>query len=323
MGLTVGETFLVYLFLFLFGAMLGYAIEVLFRRIFTAKRWVNPGFLKGPWLPLYGFGMILMFTISWILYAFLPFGNSFYNPFGDLFGITGSRNGPNVYDLLPIFLSGTSLLLLEILAGLIFVKGFHVKLWDYSNLKGNIGGITAPLFDLVWYYAAVVYFYGINPFVYQLVLKVGSFFFGSGGADAHFVWLFFFGVVYGIFLIDVISSLKVFGKIRAWAKDNGLVVLYDKTRDSMKDKLGMKKKLFRKLSPTLFDKSFAEKAKAYKEKAVDSSKAFKRKIRSFFLINPDYSYQADKNFGSDNRPVSTAPGKEEAGTEKKEEKKNG
>ena len=42
------KDFLLYLFLFLVGCMAGYALEVLFRRFVTAKKWVNPGFMKGP-----------------------------------------------------------------------------------------------------------------------------------------------------------------------------------------------------------------------------------------------------------------------------------
>lgn len=31
--------------------------------------------------------------------------------------------------------------LLELVAGLIFVKGFKVRLWDYTNDRGNFKGI--------------------------------------------------------------------------------------------------------------------------------------------------------------------------------------
>ena len=45
--------FLTLAFLFLIGSVLGWGLEVIFRRFFSAHRWVNPGFLVGPYLPLY------------------------------------------------------------------------------------------------------------------------------------------------------------------------------------------------------------------------------------------------------------------------------
>ena len=45
-------------------------------------------------------------------------------------------------------LSGT---LIEYFAGLIFIKGMHVKLWDNSDEKFNIQGIICPKFTFFWY----------------------------------------------------------------------------------------------------------------------------------------------------------------------------
>lgn len=53
-----------YLFLFLTGAIAGWCIELVYRRFFSAKRWINPGFLTGPYLPIYGFGVCVMYAVS-------------------------------------------------------------------------------------------------------------------------------------------------------------------------------------------------------------------------------------------------------------------
>ena len=37
-----------------------------------------------------------------------------------------------------------SLTLLEYITGLIFIKGMHIKLWDYSKQWGNVQGIICP-----------------------------------------------------------------------------------------------------------------------------------------------------------------------------------
>jgi len=64
--MTFIEYFLVAAFLFFAGSMLGWCTEVVFRRLFTAKKWINPGLLTGPYLPLYGFGLVGLFGISQI-----------------------------------------------------------------------------------------------------------------------------------------------------------------------------------------------------------------------------------------------------------------
>lgn len=54
--------FLKYLFLFFIGSTLGWIVELFFRRI-AHKKWVNPGFLIGPYLPIYGFGLCFLTLI--------------------------------------------------------------------------------------------------------------------------------------------------------------------------------------------------------------------------------------------------------------------
>ena len=66
------------LLMFLIGCMIGYCMEVLYRRFYSAKKWVNPGFMRGPWLPLYGFGLVSMFLISAIIINALPESMPFY-----------------------------------------------------------------------------------------------------------------------------------------------------------------------------------------------------------------------------------------------------
>ena len=41
--------FLTLAFLFCIGSVLGWGLEVIFRRFFSAHHWVNPGFLVGPY----------------------------------------------------------------------------------------------------------------------------------------------------------------------------------------------------------------------------------------------------------------------------------
>lgn len=99
-------------FLFFVGSCLGWCAEVLFRRIFSAKKWINPGFLTGPYLPLYGFGLTFMYAVS-----FIPVNTGY--AWAD--------------KLILILIAGVLLTALEYVAGIIFIKGMKIKLWDYSK----------------------------------------------------------------------------------------------------------------------------------------------------------------------------------------------
>ena len=56
--------FLSLAFLFFIGSTLGWALELFFRRFISSKKWINPGFLTGPYLPIYGFGLCALYLIS-------------------------------------------------------------------------------------------------------------------------------------------------------------------------------------------------------------------------------------------------------------------
>lgn len=289
--------FLLYLFLFLMADVIGYLIEVLFRRIFTAKKWVNPGFMKGPWLPLYGFGCCIMFTYCWLMLVYfpLPEGAHFYNPTGSLFNST-TKWGPNVYDLIPISIMGFSLIILELVAGLIFVKGFKVKLWDYSNMKWNIAGVICPVFDVIWFVVAIIYYYLINPYIFKITTDVYNSIVDSSGY-VKVLPIFFFGVIFGLMLYDFVSSLGLFAKVRTYVKSSGLAVNYTKFVYEQKEKLSYSKKKFIEYLPKVIQEEIE------KEKNKDGSgKKVKNILRNAFLINPDQEYSYKDAYGDDNRP---------------------
>lgn len=287
--------FLLYLFLFLFADVLGYLIEVLFRRLFSAKKWVNPGFMKGPWLPLYGFGCCLMFTFCWLMLSYfpLPEGVHFYNPTGHLFS-NNVKAGPNVYDLIPIGIMGLSLIALEFVAGLIFVKGFKVKLWDYTNMKGNILGIICPVFDVIWFAVAIIYYYLVNPYVFDITVRVYNYIAGAGGY-VRVLPIFFFGVIYGLMLYDFVSSIGIFSKVRSYVKTSGISVNYTKFIDEQKERLSLSKKKFVESLPKMIQETLEKE----KQKPKNDDKV-KSMLRTAFLIDPEKNTK--DSYGEDNRP---------------------
>ena len=299
--------FLLILFLFLVGAMIGYFLEVLFRRFITAHKWVNPGFMKGPWLPLYGFGLLVMFGITiGILTGLRNMDLVFYNPNGRYDFIAAS--GPTVYDLITIALMTVGMILLEFIAGLIFVKGFKVKLWDYSNLRGNIMGIICPQFNLIWFAVAVVFYYGISPFVYHASIIMYNYMFGDtrGGDVAHFGFIFFLGVVYGIMLIDLIYSTNIFNKISKYAKKSGITARYEKLQEDQKrQREEAKEKFFNSIPQTL--KSALDTASGIgNNKVVKKSKNF---LMRMIFINPEAKEKPGDNYDENGRPLGSVQAK--------------
>ena len=128
--------------LFVIGSLLGWIIELFFRRFVSQKKWVNPGFLTGPYLPIYGFGVVVLYAVSNI-----PLGIEL----------------KAVDIIVRIIIIGFGMTFIEFIAGLIFIKGLKIKLWDYSDRKGNIMGIICPLFSLVWLVVGSLYYFLLYP----------------------------------------------------------------------------------------------------------------------------------------------------------------
>lgn len=189
--------------IFFTGALLGWVTELFFRR-FAHKKWINPGFLVGPWLPLYGFGLLGLYGASSIDLSFIQ---------------------SVVLQKVVLILALTVVMtLLEYITGLIFIKGLKVKLWDYSDRKGNIQGIICPLFTFFWGLIGAIY----NLFLHSYVSTAVSF------LATHIEYSFFLGIVGGIFIVDNFYSFKLVTKIKKWAKENDVIVRYEHLKLSIK-----------------------------------------------------------------------------------------
>ena len=57
--------FLTLAYLFFIGSVFGWVLELFYRNL-TQKhsKWINPGFCTGPYLPIYGFGLCLLFLLA-------------------------------------------------------------------------------------------------------------------------------------------------------------------------------------------------------------------------------------------------------------------
>ncbi len=199
------SAFLIVTFLFMIGSMVGWTLELFFRKFISTKnpdrKWINPGFLTGPCLPLYGFGLIGLFVMSLFPYI----------------GEDTIRNLDLPQIVIQILAMGAMMTFIEYIAGLIFIKGMKIKLWDYSDERFNIGGIVCLKFSVIWTILAALYYFFVQKYIVKLVIWF----------DANIAFTFVVGMFYGILLIDLNYSLNVMGKIRRFAVDNNIVVKYE------------------------------------------------------------------------------------------------
>ena len=174
--------FLNFIFIFYIGSTAGWVLELFYRRIAHGK-WVNPGFLIGPYLPIYGFGLCALTGIYLIFAKF------------------------NLPGIIIILLMGLTMTLIELIGGLTFVNK-PVKLWDYSDRWGNYKGITCPLFSLIWTVIGALYYYFLAGFILE---KIEWF---NNNLSFSFVLGFFAGLI----VIDFVYSTKMLSKLKKYAK---------------------------------------------------------------------------------------------------------
>lgn len=188
-----------FIFIFYIGSTFGYLLELFFRR-WAHGSWVNPGALVGPYLPIYGFGLVALTAI--------------YEIFKDL----------NVHPIMIILLMGLSMTLIELIGGLAALKN-NVRLWDYRNEWGNYKGIICPLFSLIWTLLGAVYYFLIAPHIMDALVWFSK----------NLTFCYVLGLFTGFILIDVCYSGNVFAKVRKYAKENDITVKYEKLKMQIKD----------------------------------------------------------------------------------------
>ena len=173
--------------LFVVGSLLGWVIELFFRRFVSQKKWMNPGFLTGPYLPIYGFGVAVLYGVSNI-----PLGIT--NQVVDI--------------IIRILFIGVGMTLIELIAGLIFIKGCKVKLWDYSDRKGNIMGIICPSFSLIWLAVGSLYYFLLNPVLVKGVTWLSD----------NLIYTYFIGLVIGMMIVDFAYSIHLATKLKQYTE---------------------------------------------------------------------------------------------------------
>lgn len=194
--------FLTLAYLFFIGSLLGWCLELLWRNLMLKKdKWINPGFCTGPYLPIYGFGLCVLYLL-----ASLENYEWITNPF---------------WNKAVLFLAmAAGMTLIEYVAGLFCLKFLKVRLWDYSNLWGNVQGIICPAFSAAWAVLGALYYFLIHPHILE----------GLEWLSQNLAFSFFIGVFFGVFAVDVAHSAQLVAKLKHFAEEYTIVLAYEEIK---------------------------------------------------------------------------------------------
>ena len=186
--------------LFFIYSFLGWCVEVAFVAV-TAGKVTNRGFLNGPVCPIYGCGMI------GVLLALLPVEK-------------------NVWLL---FLGGMVICsAVELFGGWILDKIFHMRWWDYSDKKFNIGGYVCLAFSFMWGMAVVFAVKFVHHPIMAVVKKI-----------PFQIQIIIVVVCGAVFVVDMIVTLKnLIGINKSLGQLDKLAESLHTVGDQLKDVVG-------------------------------------------------------------------------------------
>lgn len=185
----------IYFFLFFIYAIMGWLIEVV-GGIIQNKKFVNRGFMIGPYCPIYGVGGVL---ITILLQDYVS------NPF--------------VLFCVAVVICGA----LEYLTSYVMEKVFKARWWDYSKKKFNINGRICLETIIPFGLLGCFIMYVSNPIIENLLSKVPE----------GILNILFYTCI-SIYLLDLIVSFFVIAGLRKTVKVVNKDNPYDNTEEITK-----------------------------------------------------------------------------------------
>lgn len=215
------EELLRYFLYFSFSAFLGWVLESTYRSL-TEKHLVNAGFLSGPFVPIYGFGAILIAVIGRLL-AGLP---------AWLFWI--------------IMISAPTAL--EYVAAVLLENFFGLTLWDYKDEFLNFQGRICLKFSFFWALLVIGANRILEPWAFAIISGLGP-----------YLIHFFSGALLMYFIMDTIQSIRAVFNFKTVIADlqtllemgGKFLTSFDLISNAMGTAEGLKKKLPQELKRLL------------------------------------------------------------------------
>ena len=169
-----------YIMLFFIYSLAGWLIEMIPATI-REKKFVDRGFLVGPYCPIYGCGAVL------ITLCLTPF-----------------KEHPVGLFILAMVLCGS----LEYATSFIMEKAFNARWWDYSQRKFNINGRVCLQNLVLFGIASCVIVYIVNPFIIGKLRLIPS-----------TVQTVIISILLAIHLVDNIVSYKIILNLKQVSKE--------------------------------------------------------------------------------------------------------
>lgn len=193
-----------YLFLFCLCATAGWLIEVVYRGLRHHKV-VNPGFLTGCCLPIYGIGGSILYFLSGLKLRALP------------------NEALRVSVILLIAVCVMTAI--ELVGGLLAVKLFHIRLWDYSDQWMNYKGLICPKFSFFWGLICAGYYFFLYSPLHAL----------ANGVVEMPVLVLFTGVYLGVFAVDLVHSMRLLQRVKSYALRMRTLVNIDQLKHTARE----------------------------------------------------------------------------------------
>ena len=138
------NTILYFITYFIVYSFAGWLLESIYKTFYN-KKFVNSGFLIGPYCPIYGIGaLIMLLTLSFL------------------------KEKPALLFISSFFI----LSCWEYFVGLFLEKAFKTKYWDYSNIKFNIQGRVCLKNSIYWGILGLVFIEILHPFIETQIKQV-------------------------------------------------------------------------------------------------------------------------------------------------------
>lgn len=133
-----------WLFLFYFYCFGGWCFESVYVSL-KSRKWVNRGFMRGPFLPLYGSGAIMMLVVS------MPFADNVVLTY--IAGVVGATA-------------------LEYVTGVVMEALFKVRYWDYTGKFMNYKGQICLTSSIAWGFFTILMTKVIHRPIEQLMYSI-------------------------------------------------------------------------------------------------------------------------------------------------------
>lgn len=233
-----------YFLLFFFCSVLGWLMEVTCKLI-QFRRFINRGFLIGPYCPIYGFGAVF---VTWLLSDF-------------------SASPVAVFGL-AVLICGT----LEYLTSYLMEKLFHARWWDYSQKKFNLNGRVCADTLLPFGLLGLTMIYFVKPWFFGLLGRV---------PDATLHWISY-GLL-AILLSDVVVSTLVLSKIRKHtnlSEKDDTEAITKSVREALVNESALVRRILRAFPyAKLYNNQYLAKAKAKREQLRGELKAARQQMQ--------------------------------------------